>query len=497
MGIRITGMASGFDTEKMVKDLMKTQREPVNRLIRQKSLTEWKRDAYRDINAVMADLQNTVNSIRYTANFNKKIASSENDAIVSAKATGSPKSASYAIEVKQLAKAEMPAAVSLSVDSAITSSGQAIGSAFSFSIEGKTINVAATDTIDNVIQQIKGSGAGVEAQFIDNKLVIKSVSGNNLGGDNEFAVQVTAGDGSKLGMGSTPITSGKRIEGQSAIVVINGVEQTVTGNTAKFDGMEFTIKQTNVGNPLLVSTKEDVDSIFNSIKGFVDKYNAAIEVINKKISEPKYKGYQPLLDEEKEALDDKTAEKMEKMAKSGMLLRDPILTSALNEMRRSVSMPLSGTGVNSAFDTLSEIGIGGPPAGKNAYQENGKLYINEEKLRDAINNHGDDVIKLFTNYSSSSDSATKYKESGISERLFGNLTKVIKEVTKEAGSSSTAYDDSYLTRKIARTDEDIEQWEDRLKVIEDRYYKQFSAMEKAMSKSQSQGSWFAQMLGQR
>ncbi|MBJ7883336.1 flagellar filament capping protein FliD, partial [Gelidibacter salicanalis] len=76
-------------------------------------------------------------------------------------------------------------------------------------------------------------------------------------------------------------------------------------------------------------TRADEDATFNSIKGFIDKYNAAIEVINKKISEPKYKGYKPLLDEEKEALGEKTAEKMDGMAKSGILLRDPILTSAL------------------------------------------------------------------------------------------------------------------------------------------------------------------------
>ncbi|WP_411502681.1 flagellar filament capping protein FliD [Brevibacillus centrosporus] len=502
MGIRISGMASGMDTEKIVKDLMKTQREPLNRLTRQKYVNEWKRDAYRDLNTVLADLQTSINSIRYAANFSKKIATSENDAIVSAKATGSPKSSSYAIEVTQLAKAEMPAAVALSIDPSITSSGQEIGSAFKFTIEGTTINVAADDTIDKVIQSINGAGIGVEAQYVDNKLVIKSAANASSGailGDNKFSVQVVAGsgDGSKLGMTTTPIDSSERTAGQSAIVKINGVTQTVTSNTVKYDGMEFTIKQTNQNNPILVSTRADEDATFNSIKGFIDKYNAAIEVINKKISEPKYKGYKPLLDEEKEALGEKTAEKMDGMAKSGILLRDPILTSALNEMRRSISTKLSGTGVNASFDTLSEIGIGGAPAGKNAYLENGKLYIDETKLRDAITNNGDDVIKLFTNFSSSTDKTVKYNESGIADRLFNNLSKAIKDVTKEAGSATSVYDDSYLSREITRNDEDIAVWEDRLKVIEDRYYKQFAAMESAMSKAQSQGQWFANMLGQQ
>lgn len=505
MGIRISGMASGMDTEKIVKDLMKAKSEPMYRLTRQKYSTEWKRDAYRDMNKLLADLQTSINNMRYEANFNKKIATSENDAIVSAKATGVPKSSTYAIEVEQLAKAEMPAAVALSIDPSITSSSQQIGSAFSFKIEGTTINVAATDTIDKVIQSINGAGAGVEAQYIDNKLVIKSTPNSSPGaifGDNQFTVKLASGDGSKLSLGTdpttaTPIDSSVRQAGQSAIVKINGVSQTVTGNTVKYDGIEFNIKQANLGNPISVNVKADVDSVFNSIKGFVDKYNATIEVINQKLSERKYKGYQPLLDEEKEALGEKNAEKMENMAKSGILLRDPILTSALNEMRRSISTKVSGTGVNAAFDTLSEIGIGGPPAGKNAYLENGKLYIDETKLKDAIANNGNDVVKLFTNFSSSTDATVKYNESGISDRLFNNLSKAIKEITKEAGSATSIADDSYLSLEIARKEDEIDVWKDRLKLIEDRYYKQFSAMEKAMSKAQSQGQWFANMLGQQ
>jgi flagellar hook-associated protein 2 len=167
-------------------------------------------------------------------------------------------------------------------------------------------------------------------------------------------------------------------------------------------------------------------------------------------------------------------------------------------MRRAISTALGGSGVNAAFDTLAEIGITGPPNGKYAYQENGKLYIDESKLRSAIRNNGADVQKLFTNFSSSSDPATKYKESGVAERLYSELTKVIDKVTSEAGSttSTSTYDDSYLGRRIKETDDAIDRWEDRLKDIEDRYYKQFANMETLMSKAQSQSSWFAQMLGQ-
>lgn len=497
--IRFTGMASGLDTEKIIKDLMKVQREPVNRLQRQKQLDEWKRDAYREMNSLLDELKKAVDSLRYAGNFNKKVASSENDGIVSAKVVGTPSYATYVIEVKQLAKAEMPAAVELTVDSSITSKTSKIGGTdFTFEVNGKEIEVKSTDTINDVITKVKNADAGVEANFVNGKLLFTSKTGATLEGGDSFSVKVTNdGDGSKLGMDSTGSSSSKRIPGQQAEVVINGVTYTSSSNTFSFDGVEFTFKQENLGAPINVSTKTDEDAVFNMIKGFVDKYNEVIEKINKKISEPKYKGYQPLLDEEKEALPEKTAEKLENMARSGILLRDPILKNGLDELRRAISSPLQAAGVNTAFDTLSEIGIGGPPSGKYAYQENGRLYIDETKLRNAIRNNGEDVLKLFTNYSSSTDQATKYKESGIAERLFDQLKQVTDRVTKEAGSTTSPLDDSYLGRKIKDTDEEIERWEDRLKTIEDRYWKQFTAMEQAMAKAQSQGSWFAQMLGQQ
>jgi flagellar hook-associated protein 2 len=46
---RVTGLASGLDTEKLVSDLMKAERIPINKLSEKKQVTEWQRDAYREI----------------------------------------------------------------------------------------------------------------------------------------------------------------------------------------------------------------------------------------------------------------------------------------------------------------------------------------------------------------------------------------------------------------------------------------------------------------
>jgi flagellar hook-associated protein 2 len=502
--IRFSGMASGLDTEKIIKELMKAEQAPVNRLKRNKQLEEWKRDSYREMNALLLDLQKTVDTLRFSGNFNKKIATSENDSYVSAKVTGKPSLSTYTVEVRNLAKAATPPMKEFSVDPSITNPSANIGgSDFSFTIskdldgngsidpatEQKTISVtAASSSIDSIINEVNAAGMGVKASYFNNKLVFTSENSTT------FTIDVTD-NGSKLGMGTdTTHNSNAGTPADPATVVINGVEYKSNTNTFTFDGIEFTAKQPTAANTsIAIQVKTDEDAVFNMIKGFVDKYNEVIDKINKKISEPKYKGYEPLLDEEIEALPEKTAEKLENMAKSGILLRDPILKTGLDEMRRAIYTPLQGTGVKAAFDTLSEIGIGGPPTGKYAYMENGKLYIDETKLRSAISNNGEEVMKLFTNYSSTQ----KYGESGIAERLYDTLTDTINQITKQAGSSTSVFDDSSITKRIRAIDDEIDRWEDRLKAIEDRYWKQFTAMEQAMARSQSQSSWFAQMLGQQ
>ncbi|MGZ0051801.1 flagellar filament capping protein FliD [Brevibacillus gelatini] len=491
--IRFSGMSSGLDTETMVKELMKAQKEPMNRIIRQKQTNEWKREAYREMNSLLMELRTSVDSLRFSGNFNKKKAVSENDNTVGVNIVGTPKQSTYAVKVVKLAEAEMPASASITVNSSITDTKTALGEDLTLTINGKDVKIETDDTLDDIIGAIK-SETGMDASFVNGKLWIVSNSSTTLENSDTFNI-VASGDGNALGIANGETISSSAKTGQEAEVIINGVTYTSKTNKVTVDGVEFILKQ--AGPAINVTNQVDEDAVFSTIKSFVDKYNEVIAKINAKITEPRYKDYKPLLDEEKEALPDKTAEKWESMAKSGLLLRDYILKSGLDEMRVALSSPLVASGVSSAFDTLSEIGIGGPPSGKYAYQENGKLYIDEAKLKAAIRNNGDDVTKLFTNFVSK-DSTNRYQQSGIAERLYESLTKTINKVIKEAGSASSTstYDDSYLGRTIRDEEEEINRWKDRLKDMEDRYYKQFANMETMMSKAQSQSSWFAQLLGQ-
>ncbi|RAN82501.1 hypothetical protein B5P41_35270, partial [Bacillus sp. SRB_28] len=94
-------------------------------------------------------------------------------------------------------------------------------------------------------------------------------------------------------------------------------------NQLSYDGITFTIKtEIPTGSHVTITKKADVDSIFDSIKNFVDKYNDTIKSLNDKLGEKRNKDFSPLLDDQKKDMKDKEIELWEEKAKSGLLQSD-------------------------------------------------------------------------------------------------------------------------------------------------------------------------------
>ncbi|SFK79902.1 flagellar filament capping protein FliD [Brevibacillus centrosporus] len=505
---RISGLASGLDTETMVKDLMKAERKPLDSLLRKKQMDSWQRDDYRELNLMIASFRdNTMRDMKLQSTYLKKTISSSNDSIVTAKQKGNPSLDAYVIKDVQLAVAGTPHATNFSTT--VSDPNTALGNTFDLKIKGhtgveKTIEVTATDSMNSIISKINSvsSDTGVVASFnaVDKKMVFTA----NKNGATDMSIAVVS-PGT-----STPATTNFGLADYSATAVgqddvkgsvtINGTTLQISSNTFTYDGMEFTFKQNSIpGQTYTISASPDEDAIFNSISKFVEDYNTLIDKLNSKISEARYKDYQPLSDEEKAAMDEKVIEKWEEKAKSGLLRRDPMITDALTQMRNAIFNPVSG--VDKKFDLLTEIGIsttrpGGEGSASN-YLDKGKLFIDEKKLREAIRANGNDVMDIFTKSSSSTDSQTKYAESGIAQRLYDTLGSITSTITKKAGSLGMTDESEYYTmgKSMKSLNEQISKWKDRLEDIENRYWSKFSALENAMNRMNSQSAWLSQQLG--
>jgi flagellar hook-associated protein 2 len=498
------GLVSGLETESIVKNLMKAESAPLNKLLQKKQTEEWRRDQYREMNALLSDLKNKTFDMKLQGTYQKKVLTSDNESVVSVKQKGNPSASVYNVEVDKLPEAAKSATVKFITN--VKDGSTAIGENFSFTVGSDPTNIVevkSEDTINSILAKVNAlsSKTGIIASYLQDD---KSITFTTKTSGANSKITLNGNFGTKLGM-SAVIVDDKKIsdpndplviptmehqlsaDAKAQTVKINGISYSVNSTTFTFDGVEFNIKSQGTTK---INLKPDEDALFKSIKDYVDKYNEIIDKINKKVDERTYKDFKPLLAEEKEALSDKQVEQWEEKAKSGLLRQDTLLSNGLSQMRQALMSNVKGSGIDTKLDSLSEIGIT-----TGTYSENGKLYISETKLREAISKNGNGVMELFTRTSSSTDPATKFNESGLAERLYNQLNSTMTKLTEKAGSNASLVDKSILGEGLKRINSDISRWESRLQDKENRYWKKFTAMETAMNKANAQGNWLSQQQG--
>ncbi|MDD3840312.1 MAG: flagellar filament capping protein FliD [Clostridia bacterium] len=342
-----------------------------------------------------------------------------------------------------------------------------------------TIN-ALNQSMNTVVSYINNSKTLDLNAFYDSStdkmvLTAKRTGNNNANGQD---ITVSGAFAEQL-LGLNHYTSG-----QDAQFTVNGLATTRKNNDFTINGVSFNLKATS-DTPVTITTSRDIDSVVDNIKGFVDTYNETIDTINQKIHEERYKDYPPLTDEQKDVLKDSQIEKWEEKARSGMLARDAMLESILSDMRNMLMESVDG--VDSKYNTLYSIGITTGP-----YYERGKLNLNEAKLREAIETDADGVAQMFRRQTEGD-----YRQSGIAVRMHDTITGGMDRISEKAGTalSFSKADNSQIGSRIRDLEKDIDSWQDRLKMIENRYWNQYTQMEKAINQMNQQSMWLTQQLG--
>ena len=117
-----------------------------------------------------------------------------------------------------------------------------------------------------------------------------------------------------------------------------------------------------------------------------------------------------------------------------------------------------------------------------------KLEIDEEKLRQAIEQDPDSIERLFR----SPGETTAQK--GIIQRLYDLANSAMKRLGDRAGNAYSVNHTFTLGRQINRLQDRIERFERRLVDLETRYYAQFTRMEKAIQRANSQSMYLMQFF---
>ncbi len=717
---RITGLATGIDTESMIEQLMSAQRKSVESLERDKTSIEWQREALLDVNSKLLAFRSEALNMKLQGTYKSYTANSSSPKNVMATATTEAQEGNYRITVKQLAtqttltgetkeqkitsakirvdeadisgkefnvtyngetktirfgdegniaalvadpqdRAEafrsllqsklddafgagqievnksvssgkfsvsFSSANALSIPLTISESGNGesalgllgiedgestafntsqtlddllVNSAFTndqvtISVNGKEFTFNRTDTLSNVFDTLnKDLDIDINIRYSNSKqqvIVNRDSYGDgrilDLGGSEKFW--------NKLGIKITDSTfmAQNFVNGQNAIFDMSAPDGetaediAVSSNNFSYGGISMTFLEADENTTVSIAVSKNVDEIYGKIEGFVNSYNELLTTLNKYYKEEK-SGYEPLTDSDREKLSDKQQEQWEAKAKQGILRRDSTLQTAISEMRAAVTSVVS----SSEYSSLFQIGISTNSYDSVHSENNGKLVIDSEKLKQSIKDNIEGVTGLFANTASliqggkidtsnmnsisgksfsinyagqtlditfdrnfdfssntgvnefedylknkisskfgdglitvsfsngrilfnsnkgvdlqlnagANDALTvmgikdgaKYDsaERGFAVKTYDICTNAMNSIINKAGVTSNIVDNSTLGQALKRKKEAINKMEVKLQAIEDRYYKQFAAMEDALSKMNSQSESLLNML---
>ncbi|MBO5178512.1 MAG: flagellar filament capping protein FliD [Lachnospiraceae bacterium] len=290
-----------------------------------------------------------------------------------------------------------------------------------------------------------------------------------------------------MGLGS------KRTEiaASDAEFVLDGAVMTESSNSFTVNGITLNLSKTtenkdvpNSYDAVQITVGKDSDSTYNLVKEALTEYNKLIEEMNKLYNADSARGYDPLTDEQKEQMTEDDIKNWEDKIKGSLLRRDNTLGTLLSSMRTALSATYKDEETGKSY-SLSSYGI---VTGN--YTENGKLHI-----------YGDEDDATYATYTDRLKKALEEDPDQVMETLthvFGKLYETMTEkcAKTEISSALTFYNDKQYNKLLKGYEKDLDTMEDRIKEMEDKYYKQFTAMETAMSKLQSQQNSLASLLGQ-
>lgn len=521
--MRVSGLASGLDTENMINELMSVERTKVDSLKQDKKWVEWQRDAYRDVTNMLRGLKDEFfdvakpqsNMLSPNTYRCYKVTSTE-ERYITASANADAAPGRYTItSIKMAEPAKAESEVGSSFDTKKSLKGLGISGNIDgadkgkivFNINGEAFSFSEDDTLQKVMNEINANEkAGVNLAYssITGKLTLQT---KKTGASASLNAQDADGGSNFLStFGLNVNLEADATRDATVQLKIDGQSYTMTSPTNTFtrDGITFNLMANTVGKEIDIDVSRDVDSAFNNIKNFVEKYNGMIDKLNNKLVEKRYRDYKPLTDEQKKSMEESDIKLWEEKSKSGVLRSDPIVQNITQSMRRALIEKIEGVNIS-----LSDIGI---TTGQ--WYENGKLYVNEEKLKDALANRGEEVEKLFCqqykeSYSpdlNAEERKVRYNNVGIMHRFSDIIQDNIRTrrdknnkkgiLLEKAGIQGDLTDtNNILGDKIKDIDKRIESLNELLYRKEEQYWRQFTAMEKALQNMSSQSMWLMQQLG--
>lgn len=281
MGIRMSGLSSGMDTEAIVKELMSAQSMKKNKVVKAKTKLEWTQTKWSELNTKLTGLYNNFVSKMQLSTAYKTKKTTVSDATKASVATKtSAANGSYSMEIKNVATSQYltGAKINASASDKLTDiDSSLLNKEISITVGTKTTKFAVT--ADTTLKDFTSAlqSAGLNANFDDAQKRL-FISSKESGLENAFSI-TTSG-----------ITDAE-VNGRKALRDAAGYSSMTSSNKKLFDSAMEKLQTSGVGT-------DDYNSALNTIAKLsyetkkTSAENVATTYVKAKIYSEKYSEYE-------------------------------------------------------------------------------------------------------------------------------------------------------------------------------------------------------------
>lgn len=359
------------------------------------------------------------------------------------------------------------------------------GSISEYSIQSK---IQRDSSIDSIVSTYNGlADKGKTSATYSNDKALNSLGLQNFDGSQEYkesdsVAAGTSGNGMVLTKASSTevVYNGATLKSDNTSIDVAGVTLNLLGTTKK-DGTDGTKDEDY--DTVNVTVSNDTSGVYDSIKEFLTEYNSILSTMNKYYNAASASSYDVLTDDQKSAMSDDEVDKWNTKIKDSLLRRDSTLGDLITTVKSSMQGTITAS--NGKRYSLANLGITTSSAN---YNEGGFLHIK-----------GDEDDSEFSDSTNTLKQMLEDDPDTVREVLAGVVGNLYEGMRKKMGTSRlsstlTFYNDKEMASQLSDYKTEISNWETKLSTMEERYYSQFTAMEKSLASLQSKQNSLSQYL---
>ena len=432
--INALGAGASFDTKKIVEALVEAERAPARALI-QRRVDEGaaKITGLASAASILNKFKVSAQNLNDARDFNTYSINNSQTNAFTATANSTARAGTNSITINQVAQEQRSISNGFDASNIAINDGSAIELSFTVGDATQTINVVNT-SLEGTVAAINSADLGVRAELVNTG----AASGN-------YQIQLIGESGAEKAFSMTSSDNSLSFSNL----------QTATDANLNVNGINFTRSTNSIGDIIggvtlnLLSATEGAATLGIAQNNQFAKANIVDFVAS----------YNEVRTQMKELMSSEA---------DGALAGDSIIRSLERNLRNAMTSTSSTPGAN--VRNLTDMGI--------SINRYGVLELDEQKLDQALGSNYADVIKVF-----SADTNDQSSSSTEAAGIAGDISKLIDGVTSSQGYFTTQT--NRLNEDAAKYNTELSELEERMEKVEERYNRQFLAMQKIIDEMNS------------